>query len=185
MWSVGCIFAEMLTREKLFPGQEQEEQLQMIIEMLGYPEDQDELEILEDFKDKEQLKKIGKDAKLRFKERFHECPPAAVDLLRRMLTFDPKKRITVEQALEHEYLSALHCTDDEPQTTPVSAYDFDFEIFDLKREDYKDLLYEEVMLYQSEEKIQEYLLNKQRFPNGILAQRFGDKILKAASGGKD
>jgi serine/threonine protein kinase len=27
MWSVGCIFAEMLTREKLFPGHEQEEQL--------------------------------------------------------------------------------------------------------------------------------------------------------------
>jgi serine/threonine protein kinase len=25
IWSIGCIFAEMLTREKLFPGQEQEE----------------------------------------------------------------------------------------------------------------------------------------------------------------
>jgi serine/threonine protein kinase len=35
----------MLTREKLFPGQEQEEQLQMIIEMLGYPGEED-LEIL-------------------------------------------------------------------------------------------------------------------------------------------
>jgi serine/threonine protein kinase len=52
MWSVGCIFAEMLTREKLFPGQEQEEQLQMIIELLGYPAD-DDLEILSDFKDKD------------------------------------------------------------------------------------------------------------------------------------
>lgn len=125
----------------------------MIIEMLGYPEDESELEILEDFKEKEQLRKIGKNSNLRFKERFQECPPQAVDLLRRMLTFDPKKRITVEQALEHEYLSALHCTDDEPSTTPVSAFDFEFEIYDLKREDYKDLLYEEVMLYQSDDKI--------------------------------
>ena len=65
MWSVGCIFAEMLTREKLFPGQEQEEQLQMIIELLGYPDEED-LEILSDFKDKEVLKKIGKNAQSRF-----------------------------------------------------------------------------------------------------------------------
>ena len=70
-----------------------------------------------------------------------------MDLLRRMLSFDPKKRITVEEALAHEYLSALHCPEDEPTTIPVSAFDFEFEIYDLKREDYKELLFEEVMLY--------------------------------------
>jgi len=48
-----------------------------------------------------------------------------------MLTFDPKRRITVEEALAHPYLAALHCPDDEPTTTPVSAYDFEFEIYDL------------------------------------------------------
>jgi serine/threonine protein kinase len=139
----------MLTREKLFPGQEQEEQLQMIIELLGYPgeDDEGELEILKDFKDKEALKKIGKNAHARFEKRFEQCPPVAVDLLKKMLTFDPKKRITVDDALEHPYLSALHCPEDEPTTEPVSAFDFEFEIYDLKREDYKDLLYEEVMLY--------------------------------------
>lgn len=172
MWSVGCIFAEMLTREKLFPGQEQEEQLQMIIELLGYPGDGDEdeeLEILKDFKDKEALRKIGKNASHRFDKRFEKCPQDAVDLLKQMLTFDPQKRITVDEALEHGYLSALHCPDDEPTTELVSAFDFEFEIYDLKREDYKDLLYEEVMLYQSDEKIREYLENKELYPNGILS----------------
>lgn len=140
----------------------------MIIELLGYPEEED-LEILSDFKDKDQLKKIGKNAQQRFDKRFETCPPIAIDLLKKMLTFNPKKRITVEDALAHPYLSALHCPDDEPITTPVSAYDFEFEIYDLKREDYKELLYEEVMLYQSEEKIQEYLENKMKYPNGILA----------------
>lgn len=95
-----------------------------------------------------------------------------------MLTFNPKKRITVEEALSHPYLAALHCPEDEPVTEPVSAYDFEFEIYDLKREDYKDLLYEEVMLYQSEDKIKEYLENKKKFPNGILSQRFADKVFK-------
>lgn len=46
--------------------------------------------------------------------------------------FDPNKRITVEEALEHPYLAELHCPEDEPTTVPVSAFDFDFEIYDLK-----------------------------------------------------
>ena len=60
----------------------------------------------------------------------------AIDLLKKMLVFDPKKRITVEESLSHPYLAALHCPDDEPTTEPVSAFDFDFEIFDLKKEEY-------------------------------------------------
>jgi serine/threonine protein kinase len=37
----------------------------------------------------------------------------AIDLLKKLLTFDAAKRITVEEALRHPYLSALHCPDDE------------------------------------------------------------------------
>lgn len=51
--------------------------------------------------------------------------PQAVDLIDRMLVFDPTKRITVEQALEHPYLSSLHDISDEP-TCPVPI-DFDFD----------------------------------------------------------
>jgi hypothetical protein len=34
---------------------------------------------------------------------------------------------------------------------PVSAYDFDFEKFTLSKEDFKDLIYEEILLYHSDE----------------------------------
>jgi serine/threonine protein kinase len=102
----------------------------------------------------------------------------AVDLLKKMLTFDPKKRITVDQALEHPYLSALHCPEDEPITEPVSSFDFDFEIYDLKCEDYKELLFEEVMLYQSDDNVRKYLENKENYPNGILGKRLGNLKLK-------
>lgn len=37
----------------------------------------------------------------------------AIDLLKKMLTFDPNKRITAEEALHHPYLSELHCPDNE------------------------------------------------------------------------
>ncbi len=49
-----------------------------------------------------------------------------------MLVFDPNKRISVEDALSHPYLAELHFPDDEPTTVPVSYFDFDFEIYDLK-----------------------------------------------------
>ena len=89
-----------------------------------------------------------------------------------MLTFDPSKRITVDEALKHEYLSALHCPEDEPTTELVSAFDFDFEIYDLKHSDYRDLLYEEVLLYHDDQSLAQYLENKKQHPNGILSHRF-------------
>jgi serine/threonine protein kinase len=67
----------------------------MIIEMMGFPP-ADEQEILQDFKDIEALKKLGKNAHQRFDKKFENCPPVAVDLLKKMLSFDPKKRITVD-----------------------------------------------------------------------------------------
>lgn len=67
----------------------------MIIELLGYPQD-DELEILSDFKDKDILKKVKRSYGMTFEDKFgNGFSPDAVDLLRRMLTFDPSKRITV------------------------------------------------------------------------------------------
>jgi len=51
----------------------------------------------------------GKD----FNKLFPNASNQAVDLLRKLLTFDASKRITVEDALKHPYLSALHCPDDE------------------------------------------------------------------------
>jgi hypothetical protein len=49
----------MLTRTPLFPGQEQEEQVQMIIDLLGFPTDE-ELEMFSDIREKDLLRNIQK-----------------------------------------------------------------------------------------------------------------------------
>jgi len=73
----------------------------------------------------------------------------------------------------------LHFPDDEPTCEPVSAFDFDFEIYSLKKEDYKELIYEEIMLYHDPTLVKQYLKNKSEFPEGILNKKYGkDKIKK-------
>ena len=52
----------------------------------------------------------------------------AIDLLNKLLEFDPAKRITVEEALAHPYLGAYHDEDDEP--THTETFDFSFEVVD-------------------------------------------------------
>ncbi len=42
-------------------------------------------------------------------------PLQAIDLLKKMLRFDPRKRLTVEECLQHPYLSDLHQESDEPR----------------------------------------------------------------------
>jgi serine/threonine protein kinase len=45
---------------------------------------------------------------------FPAASPAAIDLLDRLLTFDPAKRLTAEQSLAHPWLASLHDPNDEP-----------------------------------------------------------------------
>lgn len=46
------------------------------------------------------------------------CPSLALDLLDRMLTFNPNKRITVEEALAHPYLEQYYDPTDEVGQLP-------------------------------------------------------------------
>lgn len=57
---------------------------------------------------------------------FHNSNPDALDLLNKMLAFDPTSRISVEDALEHRYLHIWHDASDEP--TCPTPFNFDFEV---------------------------------------------------------
>tara|TARA_B110000285_G_C15071516_1_gene588258 strand:+ start:1132 stop:1437 length:306 start_codon:yes stop_codon:yes gene_type:complete len=101
-----------------------------------------------------------------------------------MLTYDPSDRITIKEALEHPYLKQLHFPDDEPETEPVSAFDFDFEKYSLSKEDFKDLMYEEIMLYHSDDAAFQYIKSKKEHPGGSLHLKYGSRIRKAYKGEK-
>ncbi|CDO72373.1 hypothetical protein BN946_scf184977.g72 [Trametes cinnabarina] len=75
--------------------------------------------------------------------------PAADAALPLAQTFDPKKRLTVDQALEHPYLAAYHDPEDEPAAPSLDPNYFEFDYKELNKEELKQLLYDEVMSFNS------------------------------------
>lgn len=67
-----------------------------------------------------------------------------------------KKRITVEEALQHPYLSELHFPEDEPKREPLDKLDFEFEEYSFTLQQYKDMIYEEILLYHFKDFVEEY-----------------------------
>jgi serine/threonine protein kinase len=62
----------------------------------------------------------------------------AIDLLERMLVFDPKKRFTASEALAHEYLSPYHDPTDEP--VAEEKFDWSFNDADLPVDTWKIMM---------------------------------------------
>jgi serine/threonine protein kinase len=178
VWSVGCILAELITRKALLPAQNEHEQMQKINDLLGNP-DQKLINQIEDRENKEFMLGLPKRKGQDFSKLFSGANPQAIDLIKKMLTYDPDTRITIEEALAHPFLEKLHCETEEPvEKEPVAAFDFDFELYSLRTQEFKELIYEEIQLYHSEEAVDKYMKNRKEHPNGILYQRFGKERMR-------
>ncbi|KAK3227843.1 hypothetical protein Dsin_007705 [Dipteronia sinensis] len=81
--------------------------------------------------------------KQNFSARFPNVSPGAVDLLEKMLVFDPNRRITVDEALCHPYLGPLHDINEEPVCQ--RPFSFDFEHPSFTEENIKELIYRETV----------------------------------------
>lgn len=151
MWSVGCILAEVLGRRPLFPGRDHVHQLAMVIAVTGSPPASDLAQI------------PLANARKHIEQNFPNVPPrplgelfpnasaSLLDLLGRMLVFNPTTRITVDDALEHPYLADLH----DPEAEPVCPRAFSCELeqqagVPVDKEALRRHVYEEVLLFHPE-----------------------------------
>ncbi|ORZ38406.1 mitogen-activated protein kinase [Catenaria anguillulae PL171] len=146
VWSVGCILAEMLSGKPLFPGRDYHHQLSLILDMLGTPSLED-FNAIKSRRARDYIRSLPFKKKRSFAQEFPRANPNAVDLLEKMLTFNPTKRITVDEALSHPYLEPYHDPEDEPIAPPIPESFFEFDRYKdtLTKDQLKVLLYNEIM----------------------------------------
>jgi mitogen-activated protein kinase 7 len=124
VWSVGCILAELLGSKPFFKGRDYVDQLNQILHFLGTPSEAT-LNRIGSPRAQEYVRNLPYMPKIAFAQLFPRANPDALDLLDRLLAFDPSQRIGVEESLEHRYLSIWHDASDEP--TCPTPFDFGFE----------------------------------------------------------
>ena len=104
MWSVGCIFAELVNRKPLFPGDSEIDELFRIFRVLGTPSEEQwpGVSQLPDFKPtfpQWKSKPLADVAR--------GLDANGLDLLRQMLVYEPSRRISAKMALQHPYFDDL------------------------------------------------------------------------------
>nr|AHY02158.1 mitogen-activated protein kinase 3 [Betula platyphylla]UOI39545.1 Mitogen-activated protein kinase [Betula platyphylla]UVJ47672.1 mitogen-activated protein kinase [Betula platyphylla] len=142
VWSVGCIFMELMNRKPLFPGKDHVHQMRLLIELLGTPTDSD-LGFVRNDDARRYIRQLPSHPRQQLAMVFPHVHPLAIDLIEKMLTFDPTKRITVEEALAHPYFARLHDVADEPVCP--EPFSFDFEQQHFGEEQMKEMIYQEAL----------------------------------------
>ncbi|GMY10683.1 mitogen-activated protein kinase 3 [Fagus crenata] len=147
VWSVGCIFMELMNRKPLFPGKDQVHQMRLLIELLGSPTESD-LGFVRNDDARRYIRQLPSHPRQPLATVFQHINPLAIDLIEKMFIFDPTKRITVEEALAHPYLARLHDVADEPVCP--EPFSFEFEQQPLGVEQMKDMIYQEALALNPE-----------------------------------
>ena len=101
MWAVGCIFGELLSHKPLLPGKSELNQLQLIIDLLGTPNDKiwpgySELPGPKNFTFRHQPYN-------NLRHKFPWLTDAGITLLHQLFTYDPNRRIQAKTSLKSSY----------------------------------------------------------------------------------
>ena len=107
IWSIGCIFAEMVTGKPLFMGKSESDQLKKIFKIRGTPSDNyaSSLKELSEWGVGENVFEPWPEDDI--KKYVPNLDPEGVDLLLKFLQIEPEKRISAEEALKHPFFDDI------------------------------------------------------------------------------
>ena len=122
VWSIGCIFGEMLGRKAMFPGTDYIHQLKLIMNRLGTPSEAD-LWFVKNQKARNFVLGLPHYEPQNLSKLYPQASAQAIDLLQQILVVDPSKRITVDDALAHPYLADVRDLECEQVSTSPIEWD--------------------------------------------------------------
>lgn len=144
IWSIGCIFAEIMARCPLFRGENYLDQIKKITDILGSPNEND-MSYISDQQAIKFITELPKKKKISFKEIYPNGNPLAIDLLEKMLCFNPKNRINTEQCLNHPYFKEIR--DKNLEITALHSFDWSFDKIELNKQNLQKLIYEQSLYF--------------------------------------
>jgi len=153
MWALGCLIGELLTGKPLLPGTSTINQLERIIAAVGFPTPQDLESMKSKFSDSV-LNNIPATQPKPLRQTLAAFNKDAVDLIARLLAFNPEKRLTCEQAMRHPYV-ACFCSDEELQPDPAGIEAITVPLPDFERftvDEYRDALHKDIVRRKKEVK---------------------------------
>lgn len=108
LWSVGCVLAECMGRQPLFPGHDERDMAQRIFSLLGTPTEEvwpgvAKLKLFNSYA----TSIGGYNVRSSLRQHFsHFEGNLVLDLLESLLTMNPMRRITAQEALRHPWFAA-------------------------------------------------------------------------------
>lgn len=126
MWSVGCIMAELVIRKRLFEVERPVLILRKIFDIIGYTSDPDELSFIRLQKYKKLFSNYGKERPKTLDVICKEMPDDMLNLTDKLLTLDPRKRLSADQAKQHQFFNneyGFKKSEKLYQPIPFSPYD--------------------------------------------------------------
>ncbi|CAL2033482.1 unnamed protein product [Caenorhabditis brenneri] len=128
IWSAGCIFAEMLLRREIFPGNDTYSQIKLIIDCLGTPEKK-AIKRINSPQIRDYIVSCGQKTQLSFHSVFPNASSEARSMMSLLLQISPWNRSRAEEVLEHPFLAKWHHTKNEPSCSQQIKRD----IMDIER----------------------------------------------------
>lgn len=145
MWSVGCILAEMIKRKPLFPGDHYIQQLNLIFQMLGTPSN-NEISWIENRRALQFIRSRPPMKGKNLKKIFNNVSAEGLNILQSMLQFNPNQRISVDEALSHNFLSSYHTPGEEVEAEV--QFDYTYEAYGNDSENLKNMMYQEILNFR-------------------------------------